>query len=352
MKLPRGVKIALTGCVLAAICAVLVWAYLVGRKDLAEEKERERPVKTASRVSTPGGETVVTLDRETQARIGIVAVPLKATRRAGEITAYGTVLPLQDLADFMNGYVSAKGRWEEAQASLDASGKEYERLKKLHEEDRNVSDRVLEAGEAKWRADLAGVRAAQHGLRSLEGTAAQKWGNVIAGWIVAGSPSLERLIRQRDFLILVTLPSGTSLRSPPKSANVRGPSGDSVRSTLVSSAPATDPRIQGMSFFYLAPADRAGSLLPGMDVAAFLAVGPKREGTMIPASAVVWWQGKGWIYLKKDPARFFRLDIATDAPVGGGWFVTSRFTPGDRLVVTGAQLLLSEEFRSRIQVGD
>ena len=352
MKLPRGVKIALMGFVLAAVCAVLVWAYLVGRKDLAEEKERELPVKTSSRVSTRGGETVVTLDRETQARIGIVTVPLKATRHAGEITAYGTILPLQDLAGFMTGYVSAKGRAEEAQASLNASGKEHERLKKLHEEDRNVSDRVLEAGEAKWRADLAGVRAARDALRSLEGIAAQKWGNVIAGWIVAGSPSLERLIRQRDFLVLVALPSGTSLPSPPKSANVLGPSGDSVRSTLVSPAPGTDPRIQGMSFFYLAPAGRAKSLLPGMNVAAFLSVGPKREGTMIPASAVVWWQGKGWIYLQEGPVRFFRRDIATDAPVGGGWFVTSRFAPEDRLVVTGAQLLLSEEFRSRIQVGD
>ncbi|MGE5285254.1 MAG: efflux RND transporter periplasmic adaptor subunit [Actinomycetota bacterium] len=352
MKLPRGVKIALMGCVLAAICAVLVWAYLMGRKDLAEEKERELPVKTASRVSTRDGETAVTLDRETQARIGIVAVPLETTRQTGEITAYGTVLPLQDLAGFMNGYVSAKGRLEEAQASLDASGKEYERLKNLHDEDRNVSDRVLEAGEAKWRADLAGVRAARDALRSLEGTAAQKWGNVVAGWIVAGSPSLERLIRQRDFLVLVTLPSGASMLSPPKSANLRGPSGDSVRSTLVSSAPATDPRIQGMSFFYLAQAGRAGSLLPGMDVAAFLAVGPKREGTMIPASAVVWWQGKGWIYLQEGPVRFFRRSIATDAPVVGGWFVTSRFAPEDRLVVTGAQLLLSEEFRSRIQIAD
>ena len=352
MKLQRGVKIALTAGVLAGTFAVLVWAYLVGRKDLAEEKARELPVKTASRVSTSGGEAVVTLDRGTQDRMGIVAVPLEATRHAAEITAYGTVLPLQDLAGFLNGYASAKGRLEEAQASLDASGKEYQRLKGLHQEDRNVSDRGFEAGEAKWRADLAGTRAARDALRSLEGTAAQRWGNVIAGWIVAGSPSLERLIRQRDFLVLVTLPSGTSLPSPPESATVRGPTGDSVRATLVSPAPATDPRIQGMSFFYLAPSGRAGSLLPGMDATVFLAVGPERDGTTIPASAVVWWQGKGWIYLREGPVRFFRRDIETDTPVGGGWFVTSRLAPGDRLVVTGAQLLLSEEFRSRIQVGD
>jgi len=37
-------------------------------------------------------------------------------------------------------------------------------------------------------------------------------------------------------------------------------------------------------------------------------------------------------------------------PVSGGWFATRGFAPGDRVVTSGSQQLLSEEFRSQIQV--
>jgi hypothetical protein len=38
--------------------------------------------------------------------------------------------------------------------------------------------------------------------------------------------------------------------------------------------------------------------------------------------------------------------------VPGGWLVTSGVRAGDRMVVEGAELLLSEEFRSRVSVGE
>jgi hypothetical protein len=40
--------------------------------------------------------------------------------------------------------------------------------------------------------------------------------------------------------------------------------------------------------------------------------------------------------------------------VGGGWLVPDGgdLAPGDTVVVRGAQVLLSEEFKSRVRVGD
>lgn len=38
-------------------------------------------------------------------------------------------------------------------------------------------------------------------------------------------------------------------------------------------------------------------------------------------------------------------------PAGGGWF-TRLLKPGDKVVTSGAQMMLSEEFKSQIRVED
>ena len=76
------------------------------------------------------------------------------------------------------------------------------------------------------------------------------------------------------------------------------------------------------------------------------------QGISVPDSAVVWLDGKAWVYLQKDSERFVRRDITSGNPVQSGRFVSKNIKAGDRIVTQGAQLLLSEEFRSEIQVGE
>jgi hypothetical protein len=44
--------------------------------------------------------------------------------------------------------------------------------------------------------------------------------------------------------------------------------------------------------------------------------------------------------------------LATDRPTPGGWIAGAPLAAGDTVVVTGAEELLSEEFRARVTVGD
>ena len=90
-------------------------------------------------------------------------------------------------------------------------------------------------------------------------------------------------------------------------------------------------------------------MLPGAAVAAFLPIGEARTGVVVPAAAVVWWQGRAWVYVEERPGRFVRRVVATGAPVAGGLFVTGGVVAGDRVVVRGAQMLLSEEGRGAVQ---
>jgi hypothetical protein len=73
---------------------------------------------------------------------------------------------------------------------------------------------------------------------------------------------------------------------------------------------------------------------------------------VVPDSATVWLGGKAWAYVQKGREQFVRLEISTNHPMGEGWFVTKNFSAGDLVAVQGAQLLLSEEFRSQIRISD
>ena len=69
---------------------------------------------------------------------------------------------------------------------------------------------------------------------------------------------------------------------------------------------------------------------------------------MLFRSALVRVGGKTYAYVQTSPDQFVRKEVPLDAPEAGGYFTSGNFAPGDKLVVTGAQTLLSEEFKSQI----
>ena len=58
---------------------------------------------------------------------------------------------------------------------------------------------------------------------------------------------------------------------------------------------------------------------------------------------------RSWIYLQTAPDKFTRREITPDRPAEQGWFITSGLKESDRAVVSGAQLLLSEELKSQMK---
>jgi hypothetical protein len=207
----------------------------------------------------------------------------------------------------------------------------------------------LQSTEAAFRTDEAGVGAAESQVRTLAATAHQEWGPVLGQSLVERSDTVLRLIERQDFLVQVTLPPGVAVPKSVTAAAIESPGNPRAAIALVSPATRTDARIQGLSFFYLAPAD--SGVLPGMNVLAFLSSGAGAEGVAIPADAVVWWQDRPWVYRRTEPETFVRTQIATGQPTPGGGYIDRNLRPDAEIVTRGAQLLLSEEFRAQIQVG-
>jgi multidrug efflux pump subunit AcrA (membrane-fusion protein) len=72
------------------------------------------------------------------------------------------------------------------------------------------------------------------------------------------------------------------------------------------------------------------------------------KGVNVPKSAVVRYLGKAWVYVVASDGGFDRKEISLDHPIpdAAGWFVIESVKPGDRIVVTGAAALLSQEINA------
>ena len=362
MKTPypdRGRKRRLLGGTLAAIIPItaagaVIWGFLESREEQTREAERERPVRAAARVADGSGAPVIRVERAAQERSGIETTRLPAAPYLDQIRAYGMVLDAARLTDLSNGYANAEAQLRTAQAKATFSKAAFERAQKLYDNERSVSLALLQSAEAALRADEAGVGAAESQVRTLAATAYQEWGPILGKSLVERSATVARLIERQDFLVQVTLPPGVPVPKSVTAAAIEAPGktpGDRRAAiTLVSPATRTDARIQGLSFFYLVGAE--SGVLPGMNVLAFLSSGASVDGIAIPADALVWWQDRPWVYRRTEPETFVRTEIATGQPTAVGGYIDRTLGKDAEIVTRGAQLLLSEEFRAQIQVGD
>jgi hypothetical protein len=321
----------------AALAIFLIWFFV-----LKSGREEERKATTAAPAPQVGS---VTLSREMQKKGGIETANPKPFLYRKETQAYVTVLDPGGLADLRRSYLSAISAAGKSKAALDATSEEYGRMKKLYEE-KNVSEKAFQSAEASFGADKADMTAASDAVQAVELSADQQWGGTIAGWVKSGSGPFLRLARQEDVLLQITLPQGYGADGTPTGLKVILPSGKAAAIKLVSPAPRTDPRIQGSSFYYVASAKETG-LVPGMTASADFPSGPPVSGLLIPASAVVWWQGRAWAYVRTGADTFTRRKVPTGEPVEGGWFASKGFSAKDLIVIKGAETLLSQEFLAK-----
>jgi hypothetical protein len=335
-----------------ALGTVVILGFIEGRQEAAVEAERGEPIKPPLRVTLPArGEPIVTIDADAQAAIGLEMIVPRPASYQDQIRAFGTVLDLAGLTTLNTNYVAAVSQLRTAQAKLAASRPAYERARDLYA--KNFGNLVqVQATEAALIGDKAAVEAAESQVRTLAATAIQEWGPVVGRALVNGAGLVNRLIERQEFLLQITVPPGRSLDPPPTATVEVAGSARRAEIRYISPATRTDPKIQGLSFFYAAAA--SSGMLPGMNARAFLVSGKPVDGYVISPSAIVWWSGRPWVYVKIADDAFTRRQIPTDMPVGReGEFVVpvgAFAESGPAIVLKGAQMLLSEEFRAQIQV--
>jgi hypothetical protein len=266
-------------------------------------------------------------------------------------------------ADLGARLAAAKGEEATATAALDVAKSELERAKTLNADGKNVSDRVLEEAQGRVKVETARLSAATESRRDIEAALDPKVfaAGAIPLVLARGGEVLEVLARPGES-VEAGAPIARFGRFDPALVRVELPIGVSVgkseRATVVAAAhperPLAAQRValaansdtQGQALLFRATAGDL-NLRPGEAVTAWIESDvPAVEGFVVPRSAVVRNAGKAWVYVRTGDAAFAREELAVDRAVPEGWLTTADWAKGARVVVAGAQSVLSAEIAS------
>jgi hypothetical protein len=344
-------KLTLIIVVQALLIIALFWVLIFYAKDEYEtyQSEQEEEIESPSRVTEKSGINIVSLPPATQQNSGIKTAKVSEASYQGEIKSFGNVVGIDSLIEAKASYLTLKTNASLARAASGQNIQQYQRLKTLNDDDKNVSDRAVQEALAAVNADNANITASELQLKNLQNSMKLQWGEALARLAFNDKlpPHLENLLNRKNVLIQVSLPLSSTTPKAGSSIDVT-PLNDSsspIKAVYVSPAANSDSNGFGKTFYYSGSAEQ---LRIGMRVNVEAPTSGSINGIIIPSSAVVWYAGTPWAYFKQGKDQFVRKPISADTEVEAGWF-NQGLDANSEVVVNGAQLLLSEEFKYLIK---
>ena len=341
----------------ALLIVALFWVLVFYSKDEFEtyQDEQEEEIESLNRVRTAEGINIVSLSTATQQNSGIQTIKINSATFQGNIKSFGNVVSIDSLTEAKSRYINLKSEVSLAKSASVHNLKQYQRLKTLNADDKNVSDQALQAAQANVQADNAKVSSNELQLKNLRTNTTLQWGATLANVAFADklAPHLANLLSNKNVLIQVSLPlsNATPLAGSTVDVTPLNESVAPIQAIYVSPATQSDTNGFGKTYYYSAPADL---LRIGMRVNVLTEAlsNESSSGVVVPSNAVVWYAGKAWAYFKQsqnnDTTQFIRKPISTNTEVDEGWF-NQGITENSEVVISGAQLLLSEEFKYLIK---
>lgn len=337
----------------ALIIITLFWVLVFYGKDEFEayQGEHEEEIESPNLVTEKDGISVVELTTETQVNSGIYTSKIQAMQHVGSIKTFGSVLAIDKLIDAKTQYVTLTTELNITKSSTSQLQSQLQRLTALNQDNQNVSDSAVQEAQALLNANLAKIEAIQLQQSNLKSSVQLLWGPALSG-LISGeqhAQELKRLLTRQNVLVQVSLP--VTANTPAVGSSILIASlndrANKVKASYISPAVNADISGIGKTYYYTAPAE---SLRVGMrvNVVQKNTEDDEANGVMIPNSAVVWHGGQPWVYVKRQNNQFVRRPITTDTEISEGWF-NQDIPAGSQVVISGAQLLLSEEFKYLIK---
>jgi RND family efflux transporter MFP subunit len=401
----RWLRGAVGGIAAAALVAGAVFVHRELSDEAAREAESEKAVRPPSRVRTgPGGETIVDVEEDMQALLGIacaraeapagapeLALPARIEAAPGRIVALRAPLagtaaaarPIEVGAAVEAGEVLLRiapalgpgesaglvARVAEARGAVAAAVAEREVAERALQRARSlvagegVSERALDEAAARLGAATARLDAARTAEAAYLAAGASELRAPISGRVTAVSDALAAgtLVLAGEMLLEIAAPGplrveavalpGTALPVPlPATARVlplEPAPATPTACTLLAAPPPLDPETHGQRLVYgcdgpaLRPGAAATLLLP--------LPAPAPPAALVPADAIVRDIGRTLVYLCPAKGSFTAVPVRIIAAQGDRALV-SGVAPGAVVVSEGAAILFSEERKAEIRL--
>jgi multidrug efflux system membrane fusion protein len=293
-------------------------------------------------LAATASEGTVTLSPSSVNASGIQTALLKKDAQIPRTKAVATVLDIRPLLTLAAQLQSSKVQADAAALAASAATAEATRSRRLYQQDQNASLRHMQAAAAAAAQAHAQQVAASAQAMAVRSNASVRWGSSLTRTIESGPQALSAFVDGQRALLSVVMSSGSAAPAT-DSLQLELPDGSTASAHLIGPSPQADAIVQGPSYFYrvdgadLRADQRLTALVPQERHAS--------TGVAVPAAAVIWYAGQPWAYIETTPGHYERRPLAQNTQQPGDWFQTHGFEAGERVVVRGAELLLSEELK-------
>tara|TARA_Y100000022_G_scaffold199255_1_gene211334 strand:- start:26036 stop:27115 length:1080 start_codon:yes stop_codon:yes gene_type:complete len=338
----------------------LVWIiFLIGSdkifldNDIDEEENDEEIIIDYTELID--GLTYVRLPSAVEKNSGITTQPLTISSEVSDVFSYGEVVNLTDLFTKKNNLANLFRKKIKLENRLEGELDFLKKIESLNRDNKNIADNVILEKEGDidiLQNDLVIIK---NDINNIIINTEHKWGEFFGKHIAqAKNKVAKNLFDNKYRLINITIPSSKLASEMPNTIKIFLPHDNKkiYKGNFVSDAPSSNISLQGKSFFYVVENNdiKLGSKVKA-DITKINSQ-TKEKKLFIPSKSVVWSNGKPWVFVKKvgDEGIFLRKPLIEPLETENGLIVLEEnLKTNDLVVVDGAQLLLSEEFKYQIK---
>jgi len=334
----------------------LIWIIMLLGKDEfleSDDNDNDNDETIVDYTIIKDGLTYINLPAVVEKNSGIKLQKISISTHEQSIPSYGITVNLSPLLKNQNDFTNLKYQKTKLLAKLDEEAEQISKLIILNKDNKNIADSVVQEKNIEISDLKNDIAIINNNIKNLLFNIDHQWGKDFKELITdSKNHYLEKLLHNEYRLIKITIPINQTLDIIPKEIKV-SPSNQpkkTYKAIFISKAQDTDQSIQGKSFYYYVTEN---DLEIGLKLKAFIVsdkIEPDNAYLFIPKESVIWSSGKAWVFIKNNEGNFLRKPLPRLVEIDGGWIIKEGIIiENDKIVVDGAQLLLSEEFKYQIK---